>query len=285
MARVETEYGTGTAFVVDGGLLVTNAHVIEGAALVEAVFTDGRVPCTVVSEDDVLDLASLACETGVHEGLPLADRLPEIGADVTVVGFPGGSAYLVATRGIISAPDVDGYVRTDAALNHGNSGGPLLDDQGTVIGVATWRDDAEDAAGYAIPATRVRQFLGLPGSASPPTTSVPSPSDDDTAPASAASDEQDRSLTTALVVAFGLAAMVVGAVLLLARPRGDRSRVAPTRAPYPGPEPTVTLRSPGAPPVSSDSPLLRLPPEPDLDIQLVDAPSRAHLDDPHQEGP
>ena len=267
VARVETEFATGSGFVVDDGLIVTNAHVISGASIVEVVFTDGRVSCSVVSQDVIVDLATLSCDTGAHRALTISDHLPEIGSDVLAYGFPGGTTSLVATRGIVSAPDIDGYIRTDAALNPGNSGGPLFDRDGAVIGVATWRDEAEDAAGYAIPGTRVRQFLGIAESTTTSTTlaaSTPTTIADPATPASEGRSEESRS--SLLLLGLGLSSVAAGALIAaaIARRRPEETDGA-------GPEtndPVVTLRNLGPTAGRYDGPEWSVEHQPDLDIRL-----------------
>lgn len=162
VARVETELATGSAFVVGDGLLVTNNHVVQGASSVTVSFADATVGCQVSAQDALADLAALACDTDDHPALPLAGSLPQIGSDVTVFGYPGGSLDLIATSGIVSAPDVDGLIRTDAALNPGNSGGPLLDSAGRLIGINTAiysPSGASAGIGFAVPVDTVMRVV------------------------------------------------------------------------------------------------------------------------------
>ena len=272
VARVETELATGSAFVVGDGLLVTNNHVVQGASSVTVSFADATVGCQVSAQDALADLAALACDTDDHPALPLAGSLPEIGSDVTVFGYPGGSLDLIATSGIVSAPDVDGLIRTDAALNPGNSGGPLLDDDGAVVGVATLRDEAEDSAGYAIPATTVRSFVDRigGGATSPPASAeAPGPS-----PAPGPAGDEDGGGVPVGLVALGVVVLAAAGVAYLVRQArtaapGPEGPGLATAAPF---EPVVTLRTPGSPPVSSASPVMHPPSpppaEPEPDVRL-----------------
>lgn len=143
--------GAGTGIVIDDGLILTNAHVIEGASSVTVVAPDGRQrQATVVASSRARDVALLKVED--RDGLqPL--RLAEPGS--VAVGDPavavGNALGLDVTQptvsaGIVSAVGrtlrspgglLEGLVQTDAAINPGNSGGPLLNGQGEVIGVNT----------------------------------------------------------------------------------------------------------------------------------------------------
>jgi hypothetical protein len=162
LGQVSTPTGSGSAWVVDDGTMITNAHVVESESQVEVDFDGGdHETCDVVQVDEVEDLAELACATGDHPALPLADRVPDLGTGVTVLGYPGGTGQLTATAGIVSATAVppEGWIQTDAPLNPGSSGGPVLDDDGQVLGVAVAVDSQQTDTGFAIPASRVRTFL------------------------------------------------------------------------------------------------------------------------------
>lgn len=260
-ARVETDIGTGTAFVVDDDLLVTNAHVIEGASRVQVLFADGPVSCRIERADASLDLAILACETGSHPAVRLAEGLPEIGSEVTALGFPGGSLEPVATRGIVSAPDVDGFIRTDAALNPGNSGGPLFDADGQVLGVATSRDELEDAAGYAIPARTVRSFVDLQDGSPGDTAPDESSGGDRSSPTAPTGADDGGSTGTLVAVALVVLAGVGVTYLIRAQRTGSAGAAVVPAEP---PAPDIALRSPAA------------QTDPDLSVELV-APDHADV--------
>ena len=144
--------GAGSAVVLAAdGLLLTSAHVVEGAAGGRALFTDGRdLPFTVVGADRLTDLAVLRVDAGDLRPAPLgdADRL-RVGQLVVAIGNPNGFAGSV-TAGVVSALGrslparsgaarrvIDNVIQTDAALNPGNSGGALADGRGRVIGIST----------------------------------------------------------------------------------------------------------------------------------------------------
>jgi S1-C subfamily serine protease len=146
--RVAQGSGSG-ALVSPDGLIVTNNHVVEGASMIEAALSDGRrFKARVLGRDADTDLAVLRGET--------TDRLPsvslgnskalKVGQIAVAVGNPLGFESTV-TAGIVSAVGrslrgqngrlIDDVLQTDAALNPGNSGGPLVDTKGHVIGINT----------------------------------------------------------------------------------------------------------------------------------------------------
>jgi putative serine protease PepD len=165
--------GLGSGWVYDQGHVVTNEHVVDGADKVTVVFQDGtEVPARVVGTDPSTDVAVLELEED-HDAraLPLGSTSSlHLGDTVVAIGSPLGLQGTV-TAGIVSglgrdiqAPNqftIDGAVQTDAALNHGNSGGPLLDANGRVVGMnAQIASDtgANTGIGYAIPVETVKQI-------------------------------------------------------------------------------------------------------------------------------
>lgn len=143
--RIANSLGSG--FVIDSsGVVVTNNHVIEGADDVTVNFIDGRsLPAEVVGRDPATDLAVLRVETA--NPLPAVEwgdsDAAKVGDWVVAIGNPFGLGGTV-TAGIISARNrdihagqYDDFIQTDAAINRGNSGGPLFDMDGEVIGVNT----------------------------------------------------------------------------------------------------------------------------------------------------
>ena len=139
--------GFGSGFIISGdGQIVTNQHVVEGAEQVTVKLADGRsFEALVVGSDPMTDIAVLKIEADVD--LPFvafgtSDGL-RVGDEVIAVGNPFGLGGTV-TSGIISAlsRDIhagpfDDFIQTDAAINRGNSGGPLFNNNGDVIGVNT----------------------------------------------------------------------------------------------------------------------------------------------------
>jgi putative serine protease PepD len=170
-----TQSATGTGFVYDGdGHIVTNEHVIDGASSVSVKLADGSTwKATIVGSDISSDLAVLKISAPLSKltPLPLADSSSvQVGDGVVAIGNPFGLDGTV-TSGIVSAVDreiaapdqtpIEGAIQTDAAINHGNSGGPLLDLQGKVIGVTAQiqsESGGNDGVGFAIPSNTVRSI-------------------------------------------------------------------------------------------------------------------------------
>src|SRR5215210_5819539 len=175
---------TGSGFVIDkDGHIVTNQHVVAGASSVNVQFADGNeVDAKVVGTDPSTDVAVLDVDLPASQLTPLrfgSSASLEVGNPVVAIGSPFGLEGTL-TSGIVSglgreivSPNgftIENAVQTDASLNHGNSGGPLLDRQGRVVGVAAQirsESGGSDGIGYAIPsdtAQRVAQELIQHGS-------------------------------------------------------------------------------------------------------------------------
>ncbi len=165
--RFETVVGSG--FVIDkDGHLLTNAHVVDGAASLSVTLeTREKVSARVVGLDPVLDLALVRIETKV----PLTTaRLGDsstlrVGDEVVAIGNPLGLDQTM-TRGIVSGvnrilPSVSDQpmIQTDAPINPGNSGGPLVDRCGAVVGINTFISEDAQSIGFAVPVNAARGVL------------------------------------------------------------------------------------------------------------------------------
>lgn len=175
---------TGTGWVLDArrGLVVTNAHVLNGGASFRVATSKGVRPATVAAAAPCEDLALLrVAGTDGLRALPLGRQSElELGETVVAVGYPANAsaeASLTSTTGVVSivrtsyrepTPDVPRYanlIQTDAAINPGSSGGPLLDLDGKVVGVTsavrTIAPDGRIIQGqsYAIGIDRVRDVV------------------------------------------------------------------------------------------------------------------------------
>ena len=172
VVQVVTASGSGTGFIVnESGLVVTNKHVVQAYNRVTLRMAAGnQYQGAVVRRDPNLDLAYVEIDS-VQSFTPIAigdsDKI-RVGEEVIVIGFPLGKALGLeptVSVGIISAKRADS-LQTDAALNPGNSGGPLLDMFGQVAGVVVSRIDADNTGravsgiGFAIPINAVKQGLG-----------------------------------------------------------------------------------------------------------------------------
>jgi len=163
----------GSGFVLDtDGHIVTNQHVVDGATSLTVRFADGfQTKATVVGSDASTDIAVIKVEVASSKLDPLVlgdSSALQVGDGVVAIGSPFGLEETVTT-GIVSALDraitspsrysISGVIQTDAAINHGNSGGPLLNLQGEVVGVnAQIESDSggNDGVGFAIPSATVR---------------------------------------------------------------------------------------------------------------------------------
>ena len=160
--------GQGTGVIIsDDGYIVTNAHVVSGFSELTVTLNDeakSEYPATVIGEDTVTDIAVIRIHA---KGLTPAEigtsSTLQVGQDVVVIGNPLGEEFSGSvTTGIISALDrqvefengqVYNYIQTDAAINTGNSGGPLMNMQGQVIGINAAKIDTSvaEGMGFAIP--------------------------------------------------------------------------------------------------------------------------------------
>ena len=165
---------TGSGFVLDEeGHIVTNAHVVEGASSLRVRFANGdEVAATLVGSDPSTDLAVIDVDVPASQLEPLSfadESTVDVGDAVVAIGSPFGLESTVTT-GIVSALDrtieapngyaIDGAIQTDAAINHGNSGGPLLDASGDVIGVNAQiasESGGNDGVGFAIGVDTVKK--------------------------------------------------------------------------------------------------------------------------------
>ena len=158
------------------GHIVTDDHVVDGASAINVAFADGtKADATLLATDPLLDLAVIQVDVDAATLKPLALGKAEtlrVGEAVVAIGNPFGlersvSAGIVSALGRqITAPNgftLSNAIQTDAAINHGNSGGPLLDEDGHVIGVnAQIADSGVDAnvgIGFAVPSNTVKAVV------------------------------------------------------------------------------------------------------------------------------
>jgi len=174
------EIGFGSGFVVDAsGLVATNFHVLGSASSAQATLRDGSklgiAGCCAYDADADLAVLQLTNPPDNLEVLPLATwGEPHLAADVIAIGHPQGFKF-TATTGIISAvhttaelprpyrqflnaPDNQVWIQTNAAISGGNSGGPLLNMQGAVVGINTWVASGENL-GFACDVRHLAELL------------------------------------------------------------------------------------------------------------------------------
>lgn len=169
----------GSGVIMDSsGLIVTNNHVVAGAGALQVIYSDGRkTDATLVGTDAISDLAVLRVSGSVPAVASFGDSSSlRPGQQVIAIGSALGDFQNTVTTGVISGlnrklpggangVDMENLIQTDAAINHGNSGGPLLDLRGEVIGINTavvrTSDSSGDVAeglGFAIAANTVKSI-------------------------------------------------------------------------------------------------------------------------------
>lgn len=165
VVTIRTEDSIGTGFFVNSrGFIVTNYHVIrEHEDFIEVVTYDKEVfQATFLGKDESRDLAVLLVP-GSFDSIELAEKEDiQVGKKVIAIGNPLGLSFTV-TEGIISGIDRVGpsglaeYVQTDVSLNPGNSGGPLIDTQGRVVGINNFKIGGAEALGFSLASPVIKE--------------------------------------------------------------------------------------------------------------------------------
>ena len=160
--------GTGSGFIInEEGYIVTNNHVIEKADKIVVRLLDKRqFPAKVIGTDPKTDVALLKIEADDLPYVPLGDsNTLQVGDWVLAIGNPFGLSHTV-TSGIVSAKGrvigagpYDDFIQTDAAINFGNSGGPLFNFYGEVVGMNTAIIAQGQGIGFAVPVNLVKQIV------------------------------------------------------------------------------------------------------------------------------
>jgi serine protease Do len=169
--------GAGSGFIVSAdGLILTNYHVIKGATSLTVTLDDtSQLSAKVISTDAKHDLALIkVAATGLTPALLGDSSSVKVGQLAIAIGSPFGTFTDSVTQGIVSGlnrtitsvsqasspPEIlVGLIQTDAAVNPGNSGGPLLDAGGSVVGVITATATASQGVGFAIPIDQAKQMI------------------------------------------------------------------------------------------------------------------------------
>ena len=157
-------------FINNKGYFITNNHVVDGCNQSKITFKEESIDAELIATDQNLDLALLRAKVKPKDFLNLSNDPPEKLQKIYVAGYPFGKGLsddLKFTQGIISA--VKGYadnsnqIQIDAAINSGNSGGPIVDEDGNLVAVAVSGLDksASEGIGFGIKASSVRNFLDV----------------------------------------------------------------------------------------------------------------------------
>jgi S1-C subfamily serine protease len=213
----DEEEGTGTGFVITSdGVLATCAHVIERASSVEVVHQGQVYPATIIASDAAADVALIRISASGLSPLSLidSDQL-QLAESVLAVGFPLsdvlGNDVKVTTgtvAGLINDRDRGRRIQIDAALNPGNSGGPVVNSAGQVVGVASAKLTGTDvtAVGFAAPGNQLRSLAATQGITLPTIARAPAIAREDAArqviPAVALVRVRGRSARSAVSLAY-----------------------------------------------------------------------------------
>lgn len=163
---------SGSGVIIDAkGYIVTNNHVVQGARSLQVVYTDGTtVDAQLVGTDAVMDVAVIKVNGNVPAVAQFGDsNALEPGQVAIAIGSPLGDFRSTVTVGVVSAlnrtvDQMQGLIQTDAAINNGNSGGPLVNSLGQVIGINTLvvrssnSGNIAEGLGFAIPSNLVRDL-------------------------------------------------------------------------------------------------------------------------------
>jgi len=167
VVTIRTDISQGSGFIIaDGGYVVTNAHVMQGANAAGIITYDGELhQVSKVGQNDVMDIILLRISDTSYSPLLLesSDNV-QIGEKVIAIGNPLGLQFSVS-EGIVSGVDREGsnginaYIQTDAALNPGNSGGPLIGTNGKVVGINNFKIGGSENIGFALESDYIKSTV------------------------------------------------------------------------------------------------------------------------------
>lgn len=166
VVTIRTDVGQGTGFIIDErGYVITNAHVLVGGSKINAITYDQKsMNAEFIGYNGPLDIVLLKIP-GDYEKLELDDsENVQVGEKVIAIGNPLGLQFSVS-EGIVSAVHRQGiveegeYIQTDAALNPGNSGGPLINKKGLVIGINNFKIGSGESLGFALESNYIREAV------------------------------------------------------------------------------------------------------------------------------
>ena len=165
--------GSGSGFFIsENGNTITNYHVIEGCELNKVYYNGNQFKANVVAVDKVNDIAILKTDIIPDRVLPISNDDVSLLEDVVVAGYPLGkqvSSAIKTHKGVVTAlagvGDNYSNFQTDASINQGNSGGPILDQKGNVVGiaVATWIEEGVQGVHFGIKSSTLKTFIRANG--------------------------------------------------------------------------------------------------------------------------
>ncbi len=166
VVTIRTDISQGTGFIINGeGYVITNYHVMQDAQAATIITSDNEEHAvSSVGHNSDFDMALLKI-SGTYDELKLGDSDDiQVGERVIAIGNPLGLEFSV-TQGIVSGvhrrgPNgLDAYIQTDAALNPGNSGGPLINQKGKVIGINNFKVGSAEGLGFALESNFIKEVI------------------------------------------------------------------------------------------------------------------------------
>ena len=166
VVTIRTDVSQGSGFIIhEEGYVITNRHIMERAKRAAIyTFDEKSYEVILIGHDPLLDLSLLKIN-GSFQKLSLGDSdRVQVGEKVIAIGNPLGLQFSVS-EGIVSGihrrgpNNLDAYIQTDAALNPGNSGGPLINKQGDVIGINNFKIGTGESLGFALESNYIKNFV------------------------------------------------------------------------------------------------------------------------------
>ena len=228
----------GSGFAIGENCIITNAHVISNRNDVKIASYSGNIQKGfIVSMDETIDIAVIGVSGASFSPLKTADLdAVSVGDDVYAIGAPNSLAFTL-TKGVVSSKERlvrrQRYIQTDAAINAGNSGGPLLNDAGEVVGVNSYKMSDAEGLGLAIPIDVVVSYLETGdietnefGNVVKPVFELPLPESpsDEQEPDQDSSSQKSSGAVTALAVCLSVSVAfnILLILLLILRKKRDR---------------------------------------------------------------
>ena len=222
----------GSGCAIGENCIVTNAHVIENVHSITLTSYEGdKYTASLLGIDEDKDIAVLVIKDASFPYLKMANlSTVKIGDDIYAIGAPKGMAYTL-TKGTVSAKERivenESFIQIDAAINEGNSGGPLLNDAGEVLGMNTMKMTDSEGIGLAIPADRIASTLkelgvemdtngNVNSTMNTPNTTTPIEVPSDTDKSKDTEQQEKNSLPTVTYAAIVIAAVsLLGNIILV----------------------------------------------------------------------